>query len=237
MLNSDHPEPLYIQLKKAIQAAIHNGTFQQGEKIPTETELSDRYHVSRITVRKAVEELAQEGYLTKRQGKGTFVSHPKIGRKIEHVIGFTAACKANGLTSHSRVTRREIIVPDSDLAGALQLAEEEKAIYIQRTRYAGDSPLMLENNYYPASRFSFLMDEALEGSLYDLLRDKYGIDPNQPGETTLEIVLADEDKARLLETSIGKPLFYMKTMIYDQHGLPVHAGRQFMIGDRYQFTL
>ncbi|WP_334078096.1 GntR family transcriptional regulator [Paenibacillus sanfengchensis] len=237
MLNSDHPEPLYIQLKKAIQAAIHNGIFQQGEKIPTETELSDRYNVSRITVRKAVEELAQEGYLTKRQGKGTFVSHPKIGRKIEHVIGFTAACEANGLSSHSKVTRKEMIVPDPELARALQLAKGEKAIYIQRKRYAGDNPLMLENNYYPESRFSFLMDETLEGSLYDLLRDKYGIDPNRPGESTLEIVLADEDKARLLETSIGKPLFYLRTMIYDQRGLPVHVGKQFMIGDRYQFTL
>lgn len=237
MLNSDHPEPLYIQLKKALQSAISNGLFQQGERIPTEPELSERYNVSRITVRKAVEELTREGYLTKRQGKGTFVSHSKIGRKIEHVMGFTAACKANGLSSRSTVTVKELVVPDSGLVQALRLTEGEKAIYIQRKRYAGDSPLMLENNYYPEARFSFLMDEPLEGSLYDLLRDKYGIDPIQPGETTLEIVLADENQARLLETSIGKPLFYMKTMIYDQHGLPVHVGKQYIIGDRYQFTL
>ncbi|MFD1175001.1 GntR family transcriptional regulator [Paenibacillus puldeungensis] len=237
MLNSDHPEPLYIQLKKAIQSAIFNGVYQQGEKIPTELELSDQYNVSRITVRKAVEELAQEGYLTKRQGKGTFVSHVKIGRKIEHLVGFTAACKANGFTSHSTVTHREVIEPDAELQGALRLEKTEKAIYIQRKRYCGDSPLMLENNYYPQKRFSFLMEESLEGSLYDLLRDKYGIDPNQPGESILEIVLADEQKAKLLETEIGKPLFYMRTIIFDQHGLPVHVGKQYMMGDRYQFTL
>ncbi|MNP33868.1 HTH-type transcriptional repressor DasR [compost metagenome] len=137
------------------------------------------------------------------------------------------------------MTRREVIEPDTELQGALRLEKTEKAIYIQRIRYCGDSPLMLENNYYSQKRFSFLMEESLEGSLYDLLRDKYGIDPNKSGEgeTILEIVLADEQKAALLETEIGKPLFYMRTIIYDQNGLPVHVGRQYIIGDRYQFTL
>ncbi|RCX20668.1 GntR family transcriptional regulator [Fontibacillus phaseoli] len=237
MLNSEHPEPLYVQLKKALQSAISNGLFSQGEKIPTEIELSERYNVSRITVRKAVEELAQEGYLTKQQGKGTFVNRSKIGRKIEHLIGFTASCEANGLTSRSEVIRREVIDAGADLQNSLQLGKGEKALYIQRKRYAGESPIMLENNYYPYNRFSYLMDEPLEGSLYKLLREKYGIDPNQPGESTLEIVLADEQKALLLETEIGKPLFYLKTVICDQQGMPVHVGKQYMIGDRYQFTL
>ncbi|MEH7097407.1 GntR family transcriptional regulator [Neobacillus vireti] len=237
MLNADHQEPLYRQLKKAIQAAILNDTYQQGEKIPTEPELSEQYNVSRITVRKAVEELVKEGYLIKQQGKGTFVSLPKIDRKIEHVMGFTAACQANGFTSHSEVTKTEVIKGDADLRKALQLEKDEKVLYIQRKRFAGDNPLMLENNYYPFNRYSFLLDEALDGSLYDLLREKYEIFPNQSGKTTLEIALADEEQAQLLETSIGKPLFYMNAVIYDQHGRPVHAGKQYIIGDRYQFTL
>ena len=237
MLNADHQEPLYRQLKKAIQAAILNDTYQQGEKIPTEPELSEQYNVSRITVRKAVEELVKEGYLVKQQGKGTFVSLPKIDRKIEHVMGFTAACQANGFTSHSEVTKTEVIKGDADLRKALQLEKDEKVLYIQRKRFAGDNPLMLENNYYPYNRYSFLVDETLVGSLYDLLREKYEIFPNQSGKTTLEIALADEEQAQLLETSIGKPLFYMNAVIYDQHGRPVHAGKQYIIGDRYQFTL
>ncbi|MNS60017.1 putative HTH-type transcriptional regulator YurK [compost metagenome] len=237
MLKSDHAEPLYIQLKKALQTAISNEEFQHGERIPTETELSERYNVSRITVRKAVEELSKEGYLVKQQGKGTFVNQAKIGRKIEHVMGFTAACMANGLTSHSLITHKEILDAEPEMRTQLNLAPGEKVIYIQRKRYAGESPLMLENNYYPHDRFAFLMEENLEGSLYDLLRNKYDIDPSRPGETTLEIVLADEHKAKLLETSIGKPLFYMHTMINDQYGLPVHIGKQYIIGDRYRFTL
>ncbi|MEH7108961.1 MULTISPECIES: GntR family transcriptional regulator [Bacillaceae] len=230
-------EPLYMQIKKAIQSAILNETFKQGGKIPNETELMDQYKVSRVTVRKAVEELVKEGYLVKRHGIGTFVSHSKIDRKIKHVMGFTATCTANGLSSHSVVTKKEMMEPDSALKKVLNLEPDEKVIYIQRIRYAGDHPLMLENNYYPYNRFHFLMDESLEGSLYDLLREKYGIDPVKSGNTTLEIEVADEEKAQLLETSIGKALFFMNTIIHDQHGMPVHVGKQFIIGDRYQFTL
>lgn len=116
MLNSEQAEPLYIQLKKAVQSAIANGAFSSGDKIPTEIELSETYNVSRITVRKAIEELVNEGYLTKRQGKGTFVNAPKIGRKIEHVISFTAACKANGVSSHSVVTERTKLKADQETA-------------------------------------------------------------------------------------------------------------------------
>ncbi|WP_068618534.1 GntR family transcriptional regulator [Paenibacillus tuaregi] len=237
MLNPEQAEPLYIQLKKAIHTAITNEEFKHGEKIPTEIELSNRFNVSRITVRKAVEELCQEGYLVKRQGKGTFVNQAKIGRKIEHVIGFTAACAANGISSHSVVTQKEVIKPDADVLHKLGLEPGELVVFIQRKRYGGDNPLMLENNYYPYKRFAFLLNESLEGSLYELLREKYDIDPCQPGETTLEIVLADEQKAKLLDTAIGKPLFYMYTMINDQNGQPVHVGKQYIIGDRYQFTL
>ncbi|MBT2292171.1 GntR family transcriptional regulator [Paenibacillus albidus] len=237
MLNADQAEPLYIQLKKAVLSAIDNGTFNQGDKIPTEIELSQTYNVSRITVRKAIEELVSAGYLIKRQGKGTFVNVPKIGRKIDHIISFTAACKANGVTSHSVVTENKKIKADPETAERLQIQQGEFLLYIQRIRYAGERPLMLENNYYPYDAFSFLMEENLEGSVYELLRNRYDIDPNQPGETVLQITLADEHQAKLLEIPIGQPLFYMNTIIYDQDGKPVHVGKQYIIGDRYQFTI
>jgi GntR family transcriptional regulator len=237
MLKADSKEPLYLQLKKAIQAEIVNENYKHDEKIPNETDLMKKYSVSRVTVRKAVEELVKEGYLVKRHGLGTFVSHSKIERKIKHVMGFTDACKANGLSSHSVITKKEIITPAPAIKEALELEEGEQAIFIQRKRYAGDRPLMLENNYYSYNRYDFLLEESLEGSLYQLLRVKYGIDPIQSDETTLEIVLVDEEKAQLLETSIGKALFYMNTLIRDQHGRPVHVGKQYIIGDRYQFSL
>lgn len=89
---------LYIQLMHVIKEQIHNGTYLEGEQIPTEGELSKMYNISRITIRRAIEELCQQGYLKKIQGKGTFVEAPKIYRKLEqdNNISFTEACKLKG---------------------------------------------------------------------------------------------------------------------------------------------
>ena len=81
-LNEDSLIPLYQQLMEDIKAALTEGKYATDEKIPSESELSELYHVSRITVRRAVEELCSEGYLVKKQGKGTYVSQPKVIRKI-----------------------------------------------------------------------------------------------------------------------------------------------------------
>ena len=90
--------PLYAQLMKEIKEQIQNGMYKPGSKIPTEIELANHYQVSRITVRRTIEELCAQGLLIKRQGKGTFVEAPKIYRKVEkeNNLSFSASCHANG---------------------------------------------------------------------------------------------------------------------------------------------
>ena len=90
-LDKESTVSLYIQLMHIIKEQIHNGTYLEGEQIPTEGELSKMYNISRITIRRAIEELCQQGYLKKIQGKGTFVEAPKIYRKLEqdNNISFT----------------------------------------------------------------------------------------------------------------------------------------------------
>ena len=83
MLNKNSIQPLYKQLMDIITGQLKNGTYKPGEKIPTEPELAELYQVSRITVRRTVEELCTQGYLVKHQGKGTFVKSPMIFRKFE----------------------------------------------------------------------------------------------------------------------------------------------------------
>lgn len=236
MLRQDDRVPLYQQLKESLRSSILNENWKSGDKIPTEVELSDKYNISRVTVRKAILELVEEGYLIKKQGKGTFVSKPKIERKIVHFLGFSSACEANGLDTKSKVIKKEIVQPDTFLKETLKLEDQDLLIYIQRVRYAGNEPLMLENNYFSYKRFNFLLSETLEGSLYSLLSNKYKINPSQGGETSLEIIRALDEQALLLEVPGGEPLFLMKTVIYDDKGLPVHYGKQYIIGEKYKFN-
>ena len=105
-INDSAVVPLYQQVKDDIRAAIESGKYKTNEKIPPEPELSAEYSVSRITVRRAVEELCAEGYLVKMQGRGTFVSKPRIHRKFtsgRNAASFTETCKENGMVPLSLI--------------------------------------------------------------------------------------------------------------------------------------
>lgn len=227
--------PLYKQLKEQLLSDIGSGRLREGEKIPTEVELSEIYHISRVTVRNAVKELVNDSILVKKQGKGTFVCPAKIERKIEHLMSFSAACQAQKLATHSRVVKHGVLTDYRDARRQLALTDEDRILYIQRIRYADGAALMLENNYYSYDNFAFLLEEDLSGSLYQLLTERYDIKPTYAGETTLELVKAHEEQALLLHKALGEPLFLMKTLIMDQHHHPLHYGEQYIIGERYTF--
>jgi GntR family transcriptional regulator len=236
MLKQDDKTPLYIQLKESIRSSILNGTLKYGDKIPTELELSESYNISRITVRNAILELVEEGYLVKKQGKGTFVSKRKIERKIVHFLSFSEACKANGLTASSQVTKKEIIQPTPIERKALQLSDDDALLYLQRVRFAGDSPIMVENNYFSYKKYNFLFDKELNGSLYKTIEETIHVKPSRAGRTSLEIVRASGDETELLRVSSGEPLFYLECITFDDHDQPVHIGKQYIIGEGYKFT-
>ena len=235
MFKQENRVPLYLQLKESLRTSIITHKLKAGDKIPTEVELSEKYNISRVTVRKAVTELVEEGYLVRKQGKGTFVQSQKIERKVVHLTSFTAACEAHGLKASSKTIKREIILPTSSDKKLLQLEENDQLLFIQRVRYADEQPLMLENNYFSFKKYKFLLEENLEGSIYRLLQDKYQIILNNPGETSLELVRALEDEASLLDVPVGEPLFYMETVVsFDDS--PVYLGKQYMVGERYKFS-
>lgn len=238
-LNAGTEVPLYVQLKEEIKAAIKNGTFPNNEKIPTEAELSEQFNVSRITVRRAVEELCQEDYLVKKQGKGTFVKHQKVQRKIanNHLLSFSESCRANGMVPSRLVTTRTLIELSKEDAAVMGAAPGNKAVFIQRINMADGSPIMCENNYYPYPKFAFLLEETLDGSLYQLLEKQYNIKVTHSKNSYLDIARASGDLSKLLKVPNGEPLFFLYTEIYDSNHELVHIGKQHIIGEQYRFYL
>ncbi len=236
MLDADAQLPLYKQLKEIIKSKIRDGEYKENEKIPPEPELTEAYSVSRITVRRAIQDLVKEGYLIKKQGKGTYVSQHKVFRKIEYVIGFSESCLANGFTPTSELLERKIIPATSELAQKLQINIGDEVIYTQRKRMADGTPILLENNYFDKKRFDSLLTADLTGSLYQVLA-KQDILAINPGETTLEMVIADDQLAKVMEVGIGTPFFYVNTLINDQNQQPIHLGHQYYLGEVYKFSL
>lgn len=235
-LDDNNSTPLYLQLKSTIKGLIESGEVKRGEKIPSEYELCEKYNVSRITVRNALSELEAEGYLIKKQGKGTFATTPKLFRPLRDAVGFTESCRAAGMESLSVVLKREVLPLDERMKDILNLDDYDQVLYIQRLRLADGAPLMIENNYYSYKNYSFLMDEPLTGSLYELLANKKGILCDRSLKMVITVTTASGELVRLLQIANGDPLFVMDGLMADSQGHPVHYSLQYIVGEKYSFV-
>lgn len=176
--------PLYCQLAEAIEDKIEKGLWKTGTQIPSERELSELYNMSRITVRKAIDELERQGKLEKIQGKGTFVLSPSIVQNLGNVYSFTNEMDKQGKISSTQLVTREIIPADQKLCEKLNIEEGMDVIYLERLRCAdGNQPIMVEKTYFSKDRYPFVMDiDVNHVSLYQTLENVYGIVINQAVE-------------------------------------------------------
>lgn len=121
--------PLYKQLEKLILDKITNGTLTPGNKLPTENELSEQYHVSRVTVRKALSALDSQGYLEKKSGKGTFIAEKKMQRSLSPaVVSFSQICQHMNQKPGSKTIKIAIEDPTPHEAELMGLDETEKIL-------------------------------------------------------------------------------------------------------------
>ena len=240
MVNSKNA-PLYQQIFEEIKGAIEEGEYAPKERIPSEPELAAKYGVSRITVRRAVEDLCAEGYLVKQQGRGTFVSTPHINRRLlQYTVArsFTDVCHDNEMTPGARVVSRLIVPVRSDEAKFFELDDKALLLYIQRIRTADGQPIFEENVFLPYEGNQDLMDADLEDvSLFDKIAETGGARPTRTPQRTVEAVRATQEQASRLAIAPGDPLLFLNVWFADDQGRPVCIGRQYYVGTRYRFVL
>ena len=233
-LQSDSSSPLYHQLMQRLAEDIEKGTYPVGSRIPPEHELESLYKVSRVTVRRALAELTSEGMLERKQGKGTFVSTPRISQDLKNIHSFHDACKQNGFQPGTVVVYvKEADAEKQDLE-ELNIPAGSKIVETLRVRLADGQPVVLEKNHFSMA-YSYLENENLAGSLYHVLRD-YGIEPKQATHD-VSMTFATETQAKLLEVETGAPLMKLHEVVYDQKGRPLHNSVQLIRGDRFVFRI
>ena len=159
-LNNTIATPLYKQLEEKLQHEIETGERPAGSRLPTENELSETYHVSRVTVRKALAGLSELGYLDRKSGKGTFVAEKKLHRSITEVISFTDMCRMMNATAGAKTIKIALEEPSEREIKEMSLKPGEKILVLERIRYMDDEPVIIELNKFPES-FSFLFGEDL----------------------------------------------------------------------------
>ena len=226
--------PLYKQLYQVIEKQIADGALKAGDQILTEAELSEKYGVSRITVRKALELLVEADILVKRQGVGTFVAEKKVHRRIEGIMGFTQNCVAEGKTAGAHLLAAELVDPSVVDIENLHLKSKEKVIRILRLRLSDGVPVILEENRF-SQRYAFLMGEDLTTSIYQMLSD-HGISLAH-GTSEIEICYADSETSRLLEVPEGEALLLTKNLVFNELNEPVHSCKNIINLSRYKMTI
>jgi GntR family transcriptional regulator len=227
--------PLYYQLQNILKTEIESGRWRPEQRLPSEEELTKRFQVSKITVRQALTELAQSGYINREQGRGTFVAKRKFDEGPRELTSFTEEMRRHSLTATSRVLDQSEGEMDDRVAGALRLPARSPAVTIKRLRLADSEPLSVQTAHIPAALIPGLrMPEG--ASLYEILRRDYELYPARARETYVAAV-ADETAAALLGIPVGAPVFEVERVTLTANEKPFEFVQSTVRGDRYVIVL
>lgn len=237
MLEPNHATPLYEQLMIAIRNDILSGVYTLGEKMPNETELGEHYGVSRITVRRAVEELEKEGMLERKQGKGTFIKHSKIENKMDSILGFTDTLTRMGRKAGRVIHSKKIVPAEEWIANLLQIKLGSPIIELKRTMYDENQPVLYDECYYPCERFPGMLDKIKEDvSTYHLMKEVYGV-PLPRAQKRFNVEIADVTICQYLNCSPGDPLFSILKLTFDNKDIPVQISKSLVLASRATYVL
>jgi DNA-binding GntR family transcriptional regulator len=228
--------PLYERIERNLRELILEGRLQPGETVPSEWDLSGRYGVSRLTVRRALDDLVRQEWLIRRQGVGTFVSRPVVAAISPSQLSFTQEMLAIGRRPSSRLLRSRLLAADQIAAQRLSLAEGVALVEIVRLRLADEVPILHETAYLSSQRFPGLEEEpSLEnGSLYDCLYRRYGVMVVRVDQT-LKAILLSPEQAAALGSQPGLPSIFSECVAYTSEGEPVEYSRSVAHNEYSQF--
>jgi GntR family transcriptional regulator, frlABCD operon transcriptional regulator len=213
--------PLYAQLKQRLRAEIADGRYPEGSPLPTEAQLCDLYAVSRITVRRAVSELQDEGVLEKRHGKGTFVTVQRLETSLVKMDGFSETYSAVGVEHHSEILGVEETMADAALATVLAMEPGAPVLNVRRLISTRKGPLTLESSQFDSRRFPGLADLLRDDvSIYRLLRTHFGC-VLEHATRKINVRLAGQAERAVLACNAGEPLFDMEKIVFDGAMLPL----------------
>ncbi len=218
--------PLYQQIKALITRSLQSGEWKPGEAIPSEVDLAARYRVSQGTVRKAIDELAAENLLVRRQGKGTFVA-THAEEKIQYrFLRLTPDDGVTGPIERKVFECRRQRAP-SEVARALDLKAGDAAVQIRRLLYFRARPVVLDDIWLHGTLFKGLTAERLtdyRGPMYALFEQEFGVRMIR-AEEKLRAVGADAPAAELLQVTPGHPLLSVERLSYTYGDKPVEFRR------------
>lgn len=207
-----------------------------GEAIPPERQLAGDFGVSRMTLRRAIDDLVREGVLVRRQGSGTFVAEPKISQPLT-MTSFSEEMRRRGHVAGARTVDLEVVAAGPRLGRRLEISPMARVVRARRLRLADDDPMAIETLHVPAELVPGLTKRRLEGaSFYELLEGDYGIVIDH-GLQTIEPTVTTEDEAELLGVPVHAPALLFERTSQDRDDRIIEYVRSVYRGDRYKLVV
>lgn len=217
--------PRYIQVRETLNAQIQAGELQPGNKLPSEDQLADQFGVSRMTIRKSLDDLIAAGLIYRRHGVGTFISQSIVQRDHTKLTDFFESCRLNGRTPEARLLKKEVISANEKIAEALGLNPGEPLLRLVTLRLVDQRPVTYHDAFLPARLFPNLVDA--DGGTLNLdsqhvwqLVEKQGFAIANVVER-LEARNADRHIASILAVSEGSAILYGERVLYSDDGTPL----------------
>ncbi|MFC7392865.1 GntR family transcriptional regulator [Scopulibacillus cellulosilyticus] len=227
--------PLYYQIREDILHKIEQGHYNVGDQLPSELQLVEDYGVSRPTIRQAISELVQEGYLIRGRGRGTFVSQPMI---TDNALVFSSFEEESNIEYHwEKVVECNIINASSEIARDLNLTANDEVFEITVLKGIYQDCLTIRTSQIPVKLAPGLFEaENLKDlRLYKILRENYGLVPTN-SKQSFQSVPAAQDESALLEVDLGSPLTLWRGVLYSNE-VPMARVKTLFRGDRFRFEI
>ena len=231
--------PLYQQIKGLILQSLQAGEWKPGEAIPSEMELAARFRVSQGTVRKAIDELAAENLVMRRQGKGTFVAthaEQQVQYRFLKLLPDTGDARVEG-PAQRRVIDCRRVRANADVARALALRSGDAVMQARRVLSFADVPTILEDIWLPGQAFKGLTATQLanyQGPTYAMFELDFGVRMVR-AEEKIRAVLPDEEQARLLNITATTPLLSVERIAYTYNDVPMELRRGLYLTDTHHY--
>ncbi|PRX30475.1 GntR family transcriptional regulator [Orenia metallireducens] len=234
-ISKDSPLPLYYQLKEILEDMIENNILEPGDPIPTERELSEMHSISRMTVRKAIMDLVNEGLVYREQGRGTFVTdtESKLKYQLSKLKGFTKVMEEKGLETETKILHFELKEATKKVKNHLKM-EKNQVIEIKRLRIVEDEPFAIETVWIPYDLCPDMSQEMLENnSFYSLLENKYGYYLDY-AKQTIEPRILNEYESDLLTVEESALALLFRRTTYLKNGRVIEYTKAVYRSDKYK---
>jgi GntR family transcriptional regulator len=228
--------PMYVWIRETLRGEITQGAIRRGERLPSEHELASRFNVSRMTVRKSIEDLIDEGLLYRRHGVGTFVAYPHLERDHTRLTSFFDRAKGDGIQTAVTLLILDTIPARPKVARALDIAPGDLVIRVKTLRFADEIPITVHDAHIPHKLFASILDENLEAQHLWTLFEKCGYKVKRAIQK-IEAREATKELSHLMDIKEGAPILFKERTVYADDGTPVEFTYCYNRGDAYSLTV